>query len=86
MRRPSRGAGGGGVDYDDATGCLEREGVDKFLASFREMMGDIEEKRAALAASRPVRTAAGRGPDRLLMPRRILIAKPGLDGHDRGAR
>ena len=25
-------------------------------------------------------------PSRRLMPRRILIAKPGLDGHDRGAK
>lgn len=40
-----------GVDYDDAADCLEREGVDKFLASFREMMGEIERKREALAAS-----------------------------------
>ena len=38
-----------GVDYDDAADCLEREGVDKFMASFREMMGEIEQKRAALA-------------------------------------
>ena len=50
-----------GVDYDGATGCLEREGVDKFLASFREMMGDIERKRAALVVSRPGPDGGGPG-------------------------
>ena len=50
-----------GVDYDDATDCLEREGVDKFLASFQEMMGDIERKRVALAASRPGPDGGGPG-------------------------
>ena len=38
-----------GVDYADVTDHLEQEGVEKFLASFREMVGDIERKRAALA-------------------------------------
>ncbi len=38
-----------GVDYADVTDRLEQEGVEKFLASFREMVGDIERKRAALA-------------------------------------
>ena len=35
-----------GVDYDDVTAKLERDGVSSFAASFREMVGDIERKRA----------------------------------------
>ncbi len=37
-----------GVDYDDVTDTLEREGVEKFIVSFREMVADIERKRKAL--------------------------------------
>ncbi len=37
-----------GVDYDDVTETLEREGVEKFIISFREMVEDIERKRLAL--------------------------------------
>ncbi len=37
-----------GVDYEDVTAQLEREGVDSFAASFRQMIGDIERKCAAL--------------------------------------
>ncbi|HXF97055.1 MAG TPA: transaldolase [Gaiellaceae bacterium] len=39
-----------GVDYEDVVRTLEREGVDKFAASFSELLDGIRAKRAALAA------------------------------------
>ncbi|MBA2442291.1 MAG: transaldolase, partial [Rubrobacter sp.] len=38
-----------GVDYDDVTEVLEREGVEKFAASFRELIGEIQSKGRRLA-------------------------------------
>jgi transaldolase len=38
-----------GVDYEDVTETLEREGVEKFAASFDELMQSLEQKRSALA-------------------------------------
>jgi transaldolase len=38
-----------GVDYDDLTDTLEREGVEKFAASFDELMASLEAKRESLA-------------------------------------
>ncbi len=38
-----------GVDYDDVTAVLETEGVDKFVASFRELVANLAEKRATFA-------------------------------------
>jgi transaldolase len=38
-----------GVDYDDLTDTLEREGVEKFSASFDELLQALGEKQAALA-------------------------------------
>nr|MBA2568201.1 transaldolase [Actinomycetota bacterium] len=38
-----------GVDYDDISETLEREGVEKFAESFRELIEGIEEKRKQLA-------------------------------------
>jgi transaldolase len=38
-----------GVDYDDVTATLEREGVQKFSDSFRELLDGIEAKRGQLA-------------------------------------
>ncbi len=38
-----------GVDYDDVTETLEREGVEKFSAAFAELLGALEQKRSALA-------------------------------------
>jgi transaldolase len=38
-----------GVDYDDLTDTLEREGVEKFAGAFDELMKTLESKRAALA-------------------------------------
>jgi transaldolase len=42
--------GAAGIDYDDVVETLEREGVDKFADSFRELLEGIEAKRAALVA------------------------------------
>ena len=39
-----------GVDYDDVVETLEREGVEKFSDSFRELLAGIEARRAALVA------------------------------------
>jgi transaldolase len=39
-----------GVDYDDVVETLEREGVEKFSDSFRELLAGIEKRRAALVA------------------------------------
>jgi transaldolase len=39
-----------GVDYDDLTDTLEREGVEKFSASFDELLGALGAKQTALAA------------------------------------
>ena len=51
---PEGGPGGGaarvceleqaGVDYDDVTDTLEREGVEKFSASFDELLDALSEK------------------------------------------
>ncbi len=38
-----------GVDYDDLTETLEREGVEKFADSFAELSGVLANKREALA-------------------------------------
>jgi transaldolase len=38
-----------GIDYDDVTDTLEREGVQKFSDSFDELLGGIKEKQGELA-------------------------------------
>jgi transaldolase len=38
-----------GVDYDDVVATLEREAIDKFVASFNELLGLIAEKQDAIA-------------------------------------
>jgi transaldolase len=40
-----------GVDYDDVVATLEREGIDKFVASFNELLQGIAEKRRQLASA-----------------------------------
>jgi transaldolase len=40
-----------GVDYDDVVAVLEREGVEKFAKSFRELFADLEAKRDSLVAA-----------------------------------
>jgi transaldolase len=39
-----------GIDYDDVTRTLEREGVEKFAASFDELLQALDAKRSSLAA------------------------------------
>jgi len=39
-----------GVDYDDVTATLEREGVDKFAAAFDELLASLAAKRAGTPA------------------------------------
>jgi transaldolase len=38
-----------GIDYDDVTDTLEREGVQKFSDSFDELLDGIKSKRGELA-------------------------------------
>jgi transaldolase len=40
-----------GVDYDDVVATLEGEGIDKFVASFNELLKRVGEKRRHLAAA-----------------------------------
>jgi transaldolase len=40
-----------GIDYDDVVDTLEREGVEKFAKSFRQLFADVEAKRDALVAA-----------------------------------
>jgi transaldolase len=40
-----------GIDYDDVTATLEREGVEKFADSFRELLEGIEAKRRQLVSA-----------------------------------
>jgi transaldolase len=40
-----------GVEYDDVVETLEREGVEKFAKSFRDLFSDLESKRDALVAA-----------------------------------
>jgi transaldolase len=40
-----------GIDYDDVVETLEREGVEKFAKSFRELFADLETKRDQLVAA-----------------------------------
>jgi transaldolase len=40
-----------GVDYDDVVATLEREGIDKFVASFDSLLEQIRAKRLALTAA-----------------------------------
>jgi transaldolase len=38
-----------GVDYDDVVATLEREGSEKFVSSFNQLLKGIEERRHELA-------------------------------------
>jgi transaldolase len=40
-----------GVDYDDVVATLEREGIDKFITSFSELLQGIAEKRQQVASA-----------------------------------
>jgi transaldolase len=37
-----------GIDYDDVVATLEREGVEKFAASFDQLVREVERKAAAI--------------------------------------
>jgi transaldolase len=50
-RRTLQRFGEAGVDYDDVVQTLEREGVEKFAKSFRELFADLEAKRDQLVAA-----------------------------------
>ena len=41
----------GGMDYDDVVEVLEREGVEKFAKSFKDLFSDVESKRDELVAA-----------------------------------
>jgi transaldolase len=40
-----------GIDYDDIVATLEREGIEKFIASFNELLKGVADKRQRLAAA-----------------------------------
>jgi transaldolase len=40
-----------GVDYDDVVETLEREGIEKFVGAFSELLSRVESKREALATA-----------------------------------
>ena len=48
--RVIRGLGDAGVDFDDVTETLEREGVDSFAESFRDAFTTIEKRRAEISS------------------------------------
>ena len=50
-RRTLQGFADAGIDYDDVVETLEREGVEKFAKSFRELFADLEAKRDQLVAA-----------------------------------
>jgi transaldolase len=39
-----------GIDFDDVTATLEREGVDAFAGSFNDAFGTIEKRRAEVTS------------------------------------
>ena len=50
-RRTLEAFAAAGIDYDDVVATLEREGVEKFAKSFRELFADLEAKRNQLVAA-----------------------------------
>jgi transaldolase len=40
-----------GIDYDDVIATLEKEGVEKFIASFKQLLDDVKAKRDELATA-----------------------------------
>jgi transaldolase len=49
-----------GVDYDDVVATLEREGIEKFVRAYEQLLADIDAKRRLLATT-VAATAAERG-------------------------
>ena len=66
-----------GVDYDDVTDTLEREGVQKFIDSFTELLEGIEAKRGQLVAgvSELYWEEAGEGPAVVLVHEAIADSR-----------
>jgi transaldolase len=50
-RRTLEAFAAAGIDYDDVVATLEREGVEKFAKSFRDLFAGLEAKRDALVAA-----------------------------------
>jgi transaldolase len=50
-RRTLEAFGEAGIDYEDVVQTLEREGVEKFAKSFRDLFADLEAKRDQLVAA-----------------------------------
>ena len=50
-RRTFEAFAAAGIDYDDVVATLEREGVEKFAKSFRDLFADIESKRDQLVTA-----------------------------------
>jgi transaldolase len=50
-RRTLEAFAAAGIDYDDVVETLEREGVEKFAKSFRELFADLEAKRDQLVTA-----------------------------------
>jgi transaldolase len=50
-RRTLEAFAAAGIDYDDVVATLEREGVEKFAKSFRDLFADLESKRDQLVAA-----------------------------------
>jgi transaldolase len=50
-RRTFEAFAAAGIDYDDVVATLEREGVEKFAASFRDLFAGLEAKRDELVAA-----------------------------------
>ena len=50
-RRTLEAFAAAGIEYDDVVETLEREGVEKFAKSFRELFADLEAKRDQLVAA-----------------------------------
>jgi transaldolase len=50
-KRVFEGVAAVGVDYDDVTAVLEKEGVEKFSDSFAELIGGIKSKRGELVSA-----------------------------------
>lgn len=50
-RRTLEAFAAAGIDYDDVVEALEREGVEKFAKSFRELFADLEAKRDQLVTA-----------------------------------
>ena len=61
-----------GVDYDDVTDTLEREGVEKFSASFEELHG-VAARQAGVAGSRVIADAR-KVIERFFETRAVLLA------------